>query len=158
MSNIRRVEQNNLSKHQSTNDCYVCSLLAHAKDSILLVSALEHGTVFLHQNQSYKGRCIYTFHQHYVNIVDVSSELFKCASVELQHACKAISDVFRPDLLNIAMLGNHERHLHWHIIPRYRNDSNWGNPPWPSEQRVLSDGEYISLAASIREKLGGAIV
>ncbi|MFV9474778.1 HIT family protein [Advenella sp. RU8] len=38
-----------------------------------------------------------------------------------------------PDKINLAQFGNMVPHLHWHIIPRFRQDrhfpgSTWGNP------------------------------
>ena len=49
---------------------------------------------------------------------------------------KALRDLLNPDKINIASLGNMTPHLHWHIIPRYRNDSHFPNSIWGEALRV----------------------
>ena len=41
-----------------------------------------------------------------------------------------IREVFNPDKINLASLGNVVPHVHWHIVPRYLNDSHYPNPIW----------------------------
>lgn len=43
---------------------------------------------------------------------------------------RALSDIFRPDKLNIAALGNVVPQLHIHHIARYRHDPAWPAPVW----------------------------
>ena len=43
---------------------------------------------------------------------------------------KRIREVFNPDKVNIASLGNMVPHLHWHIIPRFEADKHFPNPIW----------------------------
>jgi diadenosine tetraphosphate (Ap4A) HIT family hydrolase len=43
---------------------------------------------------------------------------------------KAMRDILNPDKINLASLGNMVPHLHWHIIPRYKNDRHFPNPIW----------------------------
>lgn len=47
----------------------------------------------------------------------------------------------RPDKINLAQFGNMVPHLHWHIIPRWRDDSHfpqaiWAQPPERSAQQA----------------------
>ena len=39
-------------------------------------------------------------------------------------------DTLRPDKINLAQLGNMVAHLHWHIIPRWRNDTHFPEAIW----------------------------
>lgn len=43
--------------------------------------------------------------------------------------------LFKPDKINLASLGNLVPHLHWHIIPRWRNDRHFPEPVWGAVQR-----------------------
>ena len=36
----------------------------------------------------------------------------------------------RPDKINLAAFGNMVPHLHWHIIPRWRDDAHFPQPVW----------------------------
>jgi diadenosine tetraphosphate (Ap4A) HIT family hydrolase len=37
--------------------------------------------------------------------------------------------------MNLASLGNMTPHLHWHVIPRWRDDRHFPGPIWGSPQR-----------------------
>lgn len=40
-----------------------------------------------------------------------------------------------PDKINLACLGNQVPHLHWHIIPRWRDDATFPDPIWAPVKR-----------------------
>ena len=42
----------------------------------------------------------------------------------------ALREIFNPDKINLASLGNKTPHLHWHVIPRFENDRHFPNPHW----------------------------
>ena len=42
----------------------------------------------------------------------------------------ALRESLGPDKINLASLGNLTPHLHWHVIPRFRNDPHFPNPIW----------------------------
>lgn len=41
-----------------------------------------------------------------------------------------LREVLAPDKVNLASLGNVVPHLHWHVIPRYRDDPHFPSPIW----------------------------
>lgn len=47
----------------------------------------------------------------------------------------AVRRVLNPDKINLASLGNMTPHVHWHIIPRWREDRCFPNPIWGAAQR-----------------------
>ena len=49
---------------------------------------------------------------------------------------KGLRDLLAPDKVNLASLGNLVPHLHWHVIPRYVDDSHYPEPIWAAPQRV----------------------
>ena len=42
----------------------------------------------------------------------------------------ALRELLRPEKINLASLGNVTPHLHWHVIPRFRDDPHFPNPIW----------------------------
>jgi diadenosine tetraphosphate (Ap4A) HIT family hydrolase len=40
--------------------------------------------------------------------------------------------VLLPDKINLAAFGNMVSHLHWHIVPRWRDDPHFPDPVWAS--------------------------
>lgn len=66
--------------------------------------------------------------------------------------------LFSPDKINLASFGNVVPHMHWHIIPRWRDDRHFPEPVWGSVRRdgegarpEVSDSE---LAQALRHELG----
>ena len=65
------------------------------------------------------------------------AEMSELAASERRHlmnvvlACElAVREVMQPDKINLASLGNVVPHLHWHVIPRWRDDSRFPAPAW----------------------------
>lgn len=48
---------------------------------------------------------------------------------------EVIRALFAPDKINLASFGNMTPHLHWHVIPRWRDDRHFPEPVWGSVQR-----------------------
>ena len=43
--------------------------------------------------------------------------------------------MMRPDKVNLASLGNMVPHLHWHVIPRWKNDPWFPDSVWSAARR-----------------------
>ena len=65
--------------------------------------------------------------------------------------------LFKPDKVNIASLGNVVPHLHWHIVPRYRDDAHFPNPVWGPALREGKLNPMQQLIQESRLKLQSAI-
>ncbi len=63
----------------------------------------------------------------------------------------ALREMFNPDKINLASLGNKTPHLHWHVIPRFENDRHFPNSHWGEAVReskpVALDETTIKLLA-----------
>ena len=44
--------------------------------------------------------------------------------------------VLAPEKVNLASLGNVVPHVHWHVIPRFADDSHFPQPIWGRKQRT----------------------
>lgn len=49
---------------------------------------------------------------------------------------RAVRRTVQPDKINLASLGNMVPHLHWHVIPRWKDDSHFPAPIWAAAQRT----------------------
>ncbi len=72
---------------------------------------------------------------------------------------EAIRATMRADKMNLASLGNMTPHVHWHVIPRFRDDRHYPTPVWaapqresavPDERRQRAD----RLSQALLERLG----
>src|ERR1700729_2783691 len=61
-------------------------------------------------------------------IIDLSEEELITFMKEISLVSRAMQDVFNPDKLNVAALGNVVPQLHIHIIARYKSDVAWPDP------------------------------
>ena len=66
----------------------------------------------------------------------------------------AVRDAMQPHKMNLASLGNQTPHVHWHVIPRYRDDRHFPNPVWAAPQREVAVPEERRRRAA---GLGAAI-
>jgi diadenosine tetraphosphate (Ap4A) HIT family hydrolase len=73
----------------------------------------------------------------------------------------AMRETMQPDKMNLASLGNLTPHVHWHVIPRFRDDRHFPGPVWseskrepviPAERAERARG----LGAAIARRLGKA--
>lgn len=72
----------------------------------------------------------------------------------------AIRRVMHPDKVNLAALGNMVPHIHWHVIPRFRDDvffpgSAWSNSLQATPESVLAERRHQAseLPLAIREEI-----
>jgi diadenosine tetraphosphate (Ap4A) HIT family hydrolase len=66
-----------------------------------------------------------------------------------------VRQLFAPDKINLASFGNVVPHLHWHIIPRWRDDRHFPEPVWGQIHRadvggrpLIADDEMASALAA----------
>lgn len=66
-------------------------------------------------------------------------------------------EVMAPEKINLASFGNMTPHVHWHVIPRYRDDAHFPNPTWAVAQRA-SSAEVLATRRALLPALHAAIV
>jgi len=88
------------------------------------------------EGEAFPGFCRVVWHRHV-------AEMSMLAKDEMRHVMdvvlateRAIRRVVRPDKINLASFGNVVPHLHWHVIPRWRDDSHFPAPIWGKAQRT----------------------
>lgn len=75
----------------------------------------------------------------------------------------ALRSLLRPDKINLASFGNVVPHIHWHVIPRWRDDSHFPVPIWggavrPATLRHSLDNAdlAVTIAELLSEEVSGA--
>jgi diadenosine tetraphosphate (Ap4A) HIT family hydrolase len=60
----------------------------------------------------------------------------------------ALREAAQPHKVNLASLGNVVPHLHWHVIPRWRDDRHFPDPIWaaPRREAAVRDASAIEPA------------
>ena len=115
------------------------------------VATLSVSSLYLSKDQTYRGYCVLIFDPHHAErLTELTAAESMALSRDMLLANSAIDAAVRPDHMNVALLGNVVRHLHWHIIPRYRSDPRWGAPIWPTN---LADMRPTLLPAAEQQAL-----
>lgn len=69
----------------------------------------------------------------------------------------ALRCAMQPDKINLASLGNVVPHLHWHVIPRFKEDPHFPNPVWGEKLRDTPHAalpkQLAQLASTISQRL-----
>lgn len=105
----------------------------------------------------YPGFCRVILHRHVGEMTDLAPAE-RARLMEVVFATEAaLRELARPDKMNLASLGNVTAHLHWHVVPRYRDDAHFPQPIWapaarPGAARTAPDGS--ELARLLRQRLG----
>ena len=140
-------------------DCPFDAPRAKSNDHWEIVAPLEVSTLYLATNQTYRGQCLLILDlRHATRADELSAKEWAAFCADLHRAEAAIARTVRPDHMNIAALGNVVPHLHWHIVPRYRNDPRWGSPIWPTNLADMPDkrlpaNEQSALVQGLRSAL-----
>jgi diadenosine tetraphosphate (Ap4A) HIT family hydrolase len=71
----------------------------------------------------------------------------------------SVREALAPDKMNVASLGNMVPHVHWHVIPRFRDDTHFPAPIWGLAQREARPDRERSrraerIASLLLESLG----
>jgi diadenosine tetraphosphate (Ap4A) HIT family hydrolase len=101
-----------------------------------LVREMGTGFVVLADNQHYPGYTIFLSKTCVPELHDLAPDVRSRFLDEMAQVAEAVFRAFAPRKLNYELLGNSVAHLHWHLIPRYDDDSN---PQWP----VWSNDAFI---------------
>lgn len=106
--------------------------------SKFLVKQYKYWGVYVHENQSYLGRCVvWCDREDALQLTDATKEEQEELFEILRELKKASEEAFGGEWFNFAFLGNEMHHLHGHFIPRYSTerefegvtfkDKRWGH-------------------------------
>ncbi len=116
--------------------------------------------VVLVEEPGYPGFCRVIWNAHVAEMSDLDdAERAHCMTVVCAVE-RVLRTAMHPLKVNIASLGNKVAHVHWHVIPRFRDDPHFPEPIWGTRQRAgvaqRSGAEPAALAAALTAALRSA--
>ena len=115
----------------SIPDCPLC----HPQPTETLLWHNAQQRIILAQEPDYPALCRVIWHEHVADMCDLSPARQR----QLMHVVFTVEHVLRqllrPDKINLASLGNMVPHLHWHVIPRFKDDRHFPLSVWSAPQR-----------------------
>ena len=118
------------------------------------ICELTESKVYLFKEQSHKGRVIVAHKRHVDEITDLTESERSAYIEDINKVALALHKAFSPVKVNYGAYGDTVHHLHFHLVPKYRDEFEFGgvfamNP----QQKFLSDEEYSDLISQIKEYL-----
>jgi diadenosine tetraphosphate (Ap4A) HIT family hydrolase len=114
-----------------------CELCEQAGGALVLAN--EWLRVVLVDDPDFPGFARVIWNAHVREMTDLDSG----AQVRLLQTVLAVEraqrEVLAPAKVNLASLGNLTPHLHWHVVPRFADDSHFPQPIWGPRQRSVRE-------------------
>jgi len=112
------------------NTCQLC----HPENETVLWRD-ERCRVILVDDADYPGFCRVIWGGHVKEMTDLP-EAERVHFMRVVFAVEAtLRELMRPDKINLASLGNMTPHVHWHVVPRFRDDRHFPAPIWAAPRR-----------------------
>jgi diadenosine tetraphosphate (Ap4A) HIT family hydrolase len=107
----------------------------------------------------YPGFCRVILERHAKEMTDLSASERERLMAAVFATEAVLRELLHPDKINLASLGNITQHLHWHVIPRYRDDRHFPLPVWaaaskPGTRRAAPDRAVLGRALLERMRQG----
>lgn len=90
----------------------------------------ERCRLVLVADADYPGFCRVVWKRHVAEMTDLDAAERRHLMSVVFAAESALRAAARPHKVNLASLGNVVPHLHWHVIPRWRDDRHFPNAIW----------------------------
>jgi len=116
---------------------------------------LPASKLYLFKEQSHPGRVIVASKYHVSEMVDLNEADRMAFLADVNRVGEALHTAFAPAKVNYGAYGDTGCHLHFHLVPKYTDEFEWGgtfamNP----DLKYLSDDEYNATIAKIKDALG----
>ncbi len=116
--------------------------------------------IILVDDEDHAGYCRVIWQAHVKEMTDLAStqrlHLMRVVFA-VEHAVRT---VMCPDKINLASLGNQVPHLHWHVVPRYRDDASFPDSVWSPAHRSGASRRFDTnrFVRQLRRRLSSAKV
>lgn len=136
-------------------NCFYCSKNSELDNLMIKICDLEVSTVYLFKEQTLKGRCNVVFKEHKSEIKDLTTDELSAYIADVAKAAAAIQKAFNPDKINYGAFADTMKHLHFHVVPKYKDGASWGKTfeMMPENKVILSDEEYKDIIEKISENM-----
>jgi diadenosine tetraphosphate (Ap4A) HIT family hydrolase len=138
-----------------------CELCRDAGSEVLWCDALCR-VVLVTDAADFPGFCRVIWNNHEQEMTDLDGPDRRHLMSVVYATEAALRACQQPDKINLASLGNQVPHLHWHVIPRWRDDTHFPNPIWGKAVRKPKARPPVDVEAlrkiliqSLAEEQGG---
>ncbi len=136
--------------------CFYCDPNSEGRLAIMFrVGKMREGVLYLFKDQAHKGRCVLAVDDHKAELFDLTEQQRHDYMEDLADASAAVKKLWGCTKINLAAFGDKLPHLHFHIVPKYEGEFEFGGNfeitnPNPVH---LSDDEYAAMIEQLKEEL-----
>lgn len=113
---------------------------------------------------AFPGYCRVVWHAHVAEMTDLDPGSRRHLMNVVYAVETALRALLTPDKINLAALGNMVPHLHWHVIPRWRDDSRFPAAIWAEARKSAGTARLppttealtAAIVAALTEEESGA--
>jgi len=135
-------------------DCLYCQRNELQKSLMIEICDLNASTLFLFKEQSHPGRCVVAYKDHVKELFELSKTDRNAFMADVCRVSAAIQKAFSPAKMNYGAYSDKLPHLHFHIVPKYENEFEFGGTFEMNPQKIyLTDAEYAAIIEKISEAL-----
>lgn len=124
-----------------------CPLCRAVDEDILYATDLYR--IILVNDPAWPGFCRIILNHHAAEMTDLPIEQRSALMMAVCVTESALRDLMAPTKINLASLGNVVPHVHWHVIPRWSDDSHFPDPIWANQKRAWPHKPVIDRSALI---------
>ncbi len=136
------------------SECLYCQENETLHNLMIKITDLKVSQLFLFKEQSYTGRLNVVYNDHGVEFHELSDEQRNAFMDDVATTAKAIAKAFNPDKINYGAFSDKLSHLHFHIVPKYKDGYGFGSVFEMNPEKVtLSDAEYEAVIEKVKAAL-----
>lgn len=136
------------------SDCLYCQRNQTQKDLMIEICDLQVSTLFLFKEQSHPGRCVLAFKDHANELFEIPEADYAAFMADARQVGKALKGLFHPTKINFGAYSDTLHHAHWHIVPKYEGEFEFGGIFEMNPKKVyLTDQEYAERVEQIKNAL-----
>lgn len=120
----------------------------------IYICELSVSTLILFREQSHPGRCIVAYKEHAGDMTELTGEERSAFFADVNRVAKALHAAFHPDKINYGSYGDTSGHMHFHLVPKYKDQAEWASTFAMNPEKVfLTQPEYDAIIAKIKANL-----
>ena len=110
-------------------NCVLCKEELKPEEGQLIWRGDDCRVIFVN-DPDLPGFCRVIWNRHVAEMTDLSHGERNHLMTLVFAVEEAVRHVMHPDKVNIAALGNMVPHIHWHVIPRFKDDAFFPGSAW----------------------------
>lgn len=135
-----------------------CAYCVHGEPlavfGIYVCDLSDFSSLYLFKEQSHPGRVIVAPKQHIEDLTELTDAERNTFFADVAHASRAIKAAFHPAKVNYGAFNDKGHHLHFHLVPKYVDEFEFGGVFAMNPGRVtLTDAEYDAMIEKIKAAL-----